>query len=138
MKLLNAKARLTEYLEQQAKTPFEWGLTDCCHFVAGAAEAQTGQPVAQDLPCSSVTDALRVFLTHGRDVGQLADRYFKVIGAADVAYGDVVAVKVSITPNESAFGDVSLGVFLGDRIAVKSPHGLIDLPPVFLKAWRVD
>jgi hypothetical protein len=136
--MFDRKSKLDKYLAEQSKTPFIWGKTDCCHFVAGAAEAMTGKALAEVSVCESIADTLRVFLEHDRDVGKLADRYFKRINSADVSYGDIVAVRVCIDREFSAFGDVSLGLFLGDSVAVKTADGVLNVKPVFAAAWRVE
>lgn len=138
MRYFDWKTRLDNYLLEMESAAFIWGVTDCCHFAAGAAESMTGKQFGNELQCSSVQDAMRVFIESDRDVSVLADRYFKRINNAAVSYGDIVAVRVSVPVAETAFGDISLGVFLGEEVAVKSADGLLSVPPVFISAWRAE
>lgn len=56
---------VSEYLAQQAKIPFVWGMSDCVHLAAGMVDAFTGVNPADKYRYSTEAEALRIIANAG-------------------------------------------------------------------------
>ncbi len=115
------RMRLHEYLADEAARKFEWGVSDCAIFAAGAIKAMTGHdPAAQWRGrYKSMADGLRLIRKHGHKDHVAAARAFLKTGRHRV--GDIAVI-------EGDDAMPALGVVLGAAIAVKSPEGLGIIP----------
>lgn len=120
--------RLAEFLEERRGTPFAWVTNDCCSFAADAIERMTDQ--RPELPAyASMQEAAE--LLH---IKPLLDRVDAVMGpmiATSFAQrGDLAMIHVQ--------GRDSLGIMLGEYIAVPGDTGLLTVPrQLIIAAWSV-
>lgn len=123
MRLRDWKARLSDYLGQCARLPYQLGQHDCALFAAGAVLAVQGtDPAAQ---------------WRGRYTSKSAGlRLIRQAGFAD-HIAATAAVLPEIAPSMAAAGDIavlaldgvpSLGVVQGEVLFVLRPSGLGHMP----------
>ena len=108
-------------IEAHADLPFEWGVNDCCIFVARVIDAMTGSVIEADLSAeySDEETALAFIASHG-----------SLEAAVSVFLGDPV-------PGMAMRGDAvlldggdgpAMGIMLGDVIAAMGPNGFVYVP----------
>ena len=132
MRVANWEQVLSEYLQTQSLAPFEWGVNDCCHFAAKAAELITGVGYGDRYPCDSSSSAQVLLLEHGGVIG-IADQHYERIDTGFVWRGDIVAAKVSGSE------DYALGICQGLHAVFKSADGLSAKAMSDIEiAWRVN
>lgn len=129
--------RLEPVLEAQARQAFEYGIWDCCLFVADAALALTGQDPAADYrgSYSDYRSGLRRLraLTGKRNLAGWADLYYPRTAPALAHRGDWGLVKLP-TDGDGKVRPV-LGLIDGDGLRVA---GGVTLPrSAVLMAWSV-
>jgi hypothetical protein len=122
--------RLSAYLTERAKMPFEWGVNDCMAFTAKGVEAITGQDFFTSYSDYQDEQSAKKML---EDNGGITGIIMSCLGAGHrdilkAKRGDVVIVK---TP-EIVGGIVD---DTGQRIAMVTPQGLTRVP--LSRAWRV-
>lgn len=122
--------RLHAFIRDRMRTPFEWGVQDCCLFAADAHLARIGVDVATDVR-GTYSDALG------------AHRTLERIGGLD---GAAARFGTRCPPLCASFGDVgivndgerdALGVCVGEFWLVTTKDGLGALPLTAAKAaWK--
>ena len=123
--------RLSEYLNSQEQSAFEWGVNDCCNFAAACAEAVTGVGFGSLYPCGSAADAALILKRNGGVEG-IADNHYKRQSISFAQRGDIVAAQVSKH-------GLSLGICRGIDAVFKSLDGLVLVNMSVVKiAWRVE
>lgn len=131
MRYFDWEKRLDNYLKTQAETEFVWGVNDCCHFAAKAAEIITGVGYGDLYPCADYKSAAELLKKHG-GVVCIADNHYSRIAVKFAQRGDIVAANVSRS-------DLSLGVCLGMYAVFKSQDSLLFAQMKdFVQAWRVE
>lgn len=93
---MSRAARLQRYLEQE-RAGFDWGVANCCHFVAGWFLSETGHDPMLGLPSTPTPEAARNLVKVLG--GSLAEAWTGQTGIEPVAatlahVGDVVYVRV--------------------------------------------
>lgn len=121
--------RLSEFLKERSKTPFEWGKNDCMSFTCAAFEAVTGVNHFAPYSDYSCEESAKRMLDQHRGVIGIIDSCLG-LGRRDIlsaGRGDIVIVKMP---------DIMGGVVddSGQKIALVTKDGLIRVP--LTKAWR--
>ena len=118
-------------IEAHTDLPFEWGVNDCCIFVARVIDAMTSSTIEADLSAEYHDEetALAFIASHG-----------SLEAAVSVFLGDPV-------PGMAMRGDAvlldggngpALGIMLGDVIAAMGPDGIVYMPRgAALMRWAV-
>lgn len=121
--------RLTAYIGEKRAAPFEWGVNDCCHFVAGAVEAMTGEnPMTEFTGRYDDNLGARVLL---REIGagtleKALDERFPPIPVGSAQRGDIAML------------DGNLGIVMGNYAWFVSDDGLERCPlDLWDKCWSV-
>jgi len=117
------RSNLSTYLATQARTPFEYGRSDCALFASGAVDAMTGTDPAAEWrgKYTTLRGGLRVIRRAGFDdhIDATAAILAEVHpGRAQI--GDIVEVPGDAGP--------ALGVIVGEWIAVRTPTGVGYVP----------
>ncbi len=123
--------RLSLYLTERAKMPFEWGVNDCMAFTAKAVEAMTGHDFFKDFSDYHDEETAKLMLEKNGGVSGIISKCLGGDSTRNVLLaqrGDVVIVK---TP-EYVGGIVD---DTGQRVAIVTKDGLSRLP--LNRAWRV-
>ena len=125
---------LGQYLQSRKDVPFEYGSNDCCSFAAGAIDAVTGRHCTQDL---------RHLYEDEKGANALIDQHGGLEQAVSVIFG-----RASSPPEWAIVGDIVLcdgdhgptvGVFLGQQIAIATPEGVKAIDSSAAKrSWRVQ
>lgn len=117
--------RLTQFIDANRNTPFEWGRWDCVMFASSAIETMTGIRVGENyaFKYNSPLTAARILKTSG--FGSLADAVLKETGGKihpipAMGRGDIVVLPES---NEHPVG--ACGVCIGSWTAFPVLHGLV-------------
>lgn len=124
------EARLNKYLEGKRDEPFEYGVNDCCTFIAGAVEAETGKDPMPEF--RGKYDSLKSSLRALRDIGEgnleaTMDSKFETVDPSHAQRGDL------------AFFDGSVGVVTGQFAWFVSDEGLERVPRGYWdKGWKVN
>lgn len=129
----NWQNKLTQYIEENKATPFNWGVFDCCLFAAGAIEAQTGKDLAADLRGKYKTQlgAARLIKRLGFDSVDelLSDKLGQPIAPLSAGRGDIALIQTC--------EGLAAGVYYGAVIMATAEDGLKALPrAAALKSWR--
>lgn len=116
---------LNKVLLLEPGKPFTWGAHDCAlGLVVPAIQAMTGQDLGADFR-GKYTDAegAKAALTAAgfADLGALAAKYFPEIDPHLAHIGDLAVIESG--GSVTAGLGVGLGVVIGERIMVLSPHG---------------
>ena len=115
--------RLVALIEDRRRTPFAWGVHDCCLFAADAVLAITGTDLAADWrgTYSSEHSAARMLQQQG-GCEALVARHLPAYTHPLMAHrGDVVCVDLE--------GRATLGVVVGNGFwAAPGEHGLVMRP----------
>jgi hypothetical protein len=124
--------RLAALFAAREAAPFEWGVHDCCLFVADAVLAVTGHDPAADLRGTYTTaaEAVRVLGQHGGVAGIAIARAGRVVPVALAQPGDVgLSYHDADRP--------ALAVWGGAAWHAAAPVGVVALPPdAVVRAWR--
>lgn len=109
---------LATFVARRSNTPFEWGRSDCCLFVADAVEAMTGSdPVAQWRGFySSERGAARLMRNNGGVEGFATRILGAPVSPLMAQRGDVVLID---TPT-----GVGLAICLGNTLAAQGKDGI--------------
>ncbi len=113
------RARLGAYLATEARTPFEYGRSDCALFAAGGLNAMTGSDPAANYRgrYTSLRGGLRILRKDGfRDHVERAAALLAEVSPQRARVGDIAVVDTADGP--------SLGVVQGEWIAVRTMIGL--------------
>ncbi len=114
--------------------PFAWGASDCCSFAARVIQAMTGHDAMAEFHGRYITGvgALRLIRQGGGLALLLSARFGATLATPALAQrGDLVLVR-------TLGGDESVGICVGERIAVQGQGGVEYLPlAAGLAAWRV-
>lgn len=134
-RVIGWESRLADYIEARRRTPFAWGLHDCCTFAAGWVALATGTaPFPELRRHRTAYAATRALVRAGcRDAAAIATLALgpPLARTAFAARGDVVAIDV-------APGKPALGICLGADSAFAGAAGLLFLPATAVtRAWRV-
>lgn len=136
-----AAVRLNEFLRAAARRPFEWGVCDCCLFLADWIAWRDGLDPAAELRGSYSTERemRRLLKARGgieRVVGDCARRA-GLVPIAEPAAGDVGLVKVAIALWRGRGVLVPLGAIAVGRglWAIKPRRGLMVQKFPTLRAW---
>ncbi len=117
------RARLGAYLATEARTPFEYGKSDCALFAAGAVNAMTGSDPSATYRgrYSTLRGGLRILRKDGfRDHVERAATLLTEVSPRRAQVGDIAVVDTSDGP--------SLGVVQGEWVAVRTMTGLGFVP----------
>jgi len=117
------RARLGAYLATEARTPFEYGSSDCALFAAGALNAMTGSDPAANYRgrYTTLRGGLRILRKDGfRDHVERAAALLAEVPSQRSRVGDIAVVKTADGP--------SLGVVQGEWVAVRTMSGLGFVP----------
>ena len=117
------RARLGGYLAGEARRPFEYGISDCALFAAGALNAMTGSDPSADYRgrYTSLRGGLRILRKDGfRDHVERAAALLAEVPPQRARVGDIAVVDTVDGP--------SLGVVQGEWIAVRTLSGLGFVP----------
>lgn len=98
---------MLDYLEQQSRKPFVWGVSDCIQFAGGMVEQMTGHNPADKYRYSSEREALQIIAQAG--------------GLASLITAEMGEPRPSIA--EAVDGDVVLTKFrdTGDIVGIAQP-----------------
>lgn len=124
MRYRDWEVRLSDFIDKNLDTPFEWGRFDCCLSVADAVRAFTGQDFAEAFRghYSTPPGAVRALRRYGS--GSLKATLNEMFGPfkprLNAGRGDVVLI-------ETEQGD-ALGIVFGGQIWAASDSGLKPLP----------
>lgn len=123
---------LDEFIDARAPIAFAWGTNDCCTFAADWVEVARGtDPMADLRGITSERQAARVLRDEGGLLAAVTARMGIAIPGTMAQVGDVALVR-------HGEGRLSMGVCLGDSIAVPSEAGLARAPITTAEAaWRV-
>ena len=128
---------LHDYIEQNRRTPFQWGTMDCLSFGLNWAQLATGIKTWDDIETYDTEfGAARVLKSRGYDsLNAALDAHFTQRELNFVQRGDLVIG--ANTASESFTG--LIGVHCGDVCAYTGENGLEFFPPdSALHAWKVD
>jgi len=117
------RARLGEYQATEARTPFEYGKSDCALFAAGALNAMTGTDPSANYRgrYTTLRGGLRILRKDGfRDHVERAAALLTEVPPQRVRVGDIAVVETADGP--------SLGVVQGEWVVVKTLSGLGFVP----------
>lgn len=117
------RRRLTAYLAEKSRQPFEEGRNDCALFAAGAVQAMTGRDPAGDWrgAYDSTLAGMRALKEAGYDDHvAFAAAHFEEKPAAFARPGDIAVVPGPDGP--------ALGIVQGPGIYVLNPAGLAIVP----------
>jgi len=108
-------------IDAHTDLPFEWGVNDCCIFVARVIDAMTGSVIEADLSAeySDEETALAFIASHG-----------SLEAAVSVFLGDPtsgMAMRGDAVLLDGGDGP-AMGIMLGDVIAAMGPDGLVYVP----------
>jgi hypothetical protein len=123
---------LLRYVADREAMPFTWGPNDCCSFVAGAIEAQTGaNPVRRaGLTWTTQRGARRVLKRLGGQQGAV-DGILRPIALAMAQRGDAGMIEGEGVP--------MLVLIEGVLLAAPGDAGLVRYPRALLvRAWSAD
>lgn len=96
---------LSAYIEAVRDRPFKWGSWDCCHFVAGAVEAMTGEnPMLEFLGSYSDEKSARAAL--------------KEIGAGTLYHTLLTKFGRPRHPSRARRGDIAYAIHAGPTLGV--------------------
>ncbi len=126
---------LANQIEQAERTPFEWGVNDCCLWSATVVDAMTGVDPAKDFRGLYSTEAEAKIVLESLGTGDIKSIIVSIfgepIGIKLAQRGDVVLAIID--------GQQTVGICVGGRTAFKSLTGLIQLPTLKCDcAWRVN
>ena len=131
IRLPDWEARLGAVLDSYADTPFEWGVADCCLFVADAVQAMTGDDPASAYrgTYSNETGARLALKRHGKTtlVATFDDAFGMNVAPARAHRGDIV--QIDDTTAGVCMG--AFGFFVGDTGLVRHPYS------DFTRAWSI-
>ena len=123
---------LARKIEEAEHEPFEWGVNDCCLWVAFIIEAMTGIDYAKDF----------------RDIKYAEKDIKELLNNKSLKVTIVSILGNPININFAKRGDVVLGSFknretlgicIGEKTAFKSPKGLHQVPTLSCEcAWRIN
>ena len=134
--------RLLNHVELARRTPFAWGVSDCCLFACDCVRAMTGVDPAAWFRGRYKTQrgAMRALKTFaGGGLEATARRITAELGMPEISpalaqRGDVVLLSLPDCPPEN----LALGICLGDHHAAQGPAGISNVPLAFaVRAWRV-
>ncbi|GFD85102.1 DUF6950 family protein [Alteromonas sp. KUL150] len=125
--------RLTDFVKSKKHTPFEWGVNDCCLFVADMALAITGVDPAATFrgKYKSELGAMKQLKKQGFDSVEavLTHAFGSTVSRLEVRRGDVVLF-------ENDGRDIA-GVMFGEVLA-PGEYGIETFSPLLIKnVWRV-
>jgi hypothetical protein len=125
--------RLTNFVKDKKHVPFEWGVNDCCLFVADMTIAITGVDPAATFRGTYKTElgAMKALKKQGFDDVEavLNGAFGSTVSRLDVRRGDVVLF-------ENAGRDIA-GVMFGEVLAPGN-FGIETFSPLVIKkVWRV-
>jgi len=116
MRLEGWESKMAKALEETGA--FEWGTNDCCMFVFRVAEAISGVDYAKPYRgYKTAKGAARRLLKHGGVEGVAINSFGEPKKPLLAKRGDAVLVK--------SVDDLTLGICVGDKIAVVTETGLI-------------
>jgi hypothetical protein len=123
--------RLSAFVCERYRTPFVWGLNDCCLFAADAVVAITGEDPAKDLRgYSTALQAYRIVKAHGGMAAMATALLGPQISPLMANVGDVVLVDME--------GRDALGVCNGTSVIGPGPLGMASCGMSLANAaWRV-
>ena len=129
----NWTVRLTDFVKSKKHVPFEWGVNDCCLFVADMALAITGVDPAATFrgKYESELGAMRALYNQGFDSVEavLTHAFGPTVSRLEVRRGDVVLF-------ENGGRDIA-GVMFGEVLA-PGDLGIETFSPLLIKkVWRV-
>jgi hypothetical protein len=132
---------LAIYIDANLRTPFEWGVFDCCLFATNAVREITGTDLAAGFrdKYTNRTGALKQIAQYG-DLQGLAEAIALIneipeVGLLFASRGDVLLVAQTIEDEESlALAIVGMGVHgMG-----AGPGGLVEIErSAWLRAWKI-
>ena len=117
------RARLGAYLATEARTPFEYGRSDCALFAAGGLYAMTGSDPAANYRgrYTTLRGGLRILRKDGfRDHVERAATLLAEVSPQRARVGDIAVVETADGP--------SLGVVQGEWVTVRTMIGLGFVP----------
>ena len=132
IRLPDWEARLGAVLDDYADRPFQWGVADCCLFVADAVQAMTGDDPAAAYrgTYSNETGARLALKRHGKKtlVATFDAAFGKHVEPARAHRGDIVQIdELTVGVCMGAFG-----YFVGDTGLVRRPYA------DFTRAWVIS
>ncbi len=134
--------RLLNQVEQARRTPFAWGVADCCLFACDCVQAMTGvDPAAwfrgRYRTRGGAMRALRAYAGGGLEATAQSiatDLGMPELPPALAQRGDVVLLSVPDCQPEN----LALGICLGGHHAAQGPQGVSAIPLAqAVRAWRV-
>lgn len=97
MKLEDWSVRLQPVLDDAQFRRFEWGVHDCCEFIARCSEAVTGCNFRAAFPAyHSETEALELLEQHGGMRGLLSAAFGEPRPPEDARGGDIVLIDTNL------------------------------------------
>jgi hypothetical protein len=135
--------KLGEYLREAAAKPWEWGVHDCCRFVAEWV-VLCGRPDPMAIVWSdpersydSEFGALRT-IAAGDGLEALWTEGMSYVGVAMLDRGAApVAGDVGIVVRATECGtDEAAGIYSGERWVTLGLRGIVSSPAEIVKAWR--
>lgn len=135
------QTRLANYLAAQQRTPFRYGVLDCCLFACGGVQAMTDVDLAVNFRGTYTTrktamDAIRAYCGRGSvealAVAMAAEHGIEEIAANYASRGDVVSLGVGMR--------ATLGLIAMHGTEIIAPHtrGLVRVPRhLAVRAWRI-
>ena len=130
MRRENWRPALIDYIDQQAREPFAYGVNDCLLVVAGAVEVMIGVDHAADYRGRYASLAEGKALI-GTTLLRLVGSLFKSISPAMAGDGDIAAIRQG--------RDWAFGIIIGAHFYVQTETGMGILPRGdAVKAFRVE
>jgi hypothetical protein len=125
--------RLTDFVKRKKRVPFEWGVNDCCLFVADMTIAITGVDPAATFRDKYTTElgAMKALYEQGfaNVEAVLTHAFGEPVSRLEVRRGDVVLF-------DNAGRDIA-GVMFGEVLA-PGDFGIETFSPLVIKkVWRV-
>ena len=98
-KKANWQKEVAELIRELQRTPFEWGVNDCCLFASDVAKAQTGIDMASNYrgKYSTAFTALRRVLEQHGSYEAIFDEHFERVPNKMGQRGDIVMTSVKKT-----------------------------------------
>ena len=136
IKLGNWEQNLSDFLDENADKPFEWGKWDCCKFSDSAIKAMTGETVIpKTLKWNNEVEAKKAIKSYGGStllkamIKACKAKKLKEVDLAYVRKGDLVVYK-----EESQL----VGISTGSSIVSPTSNGLaFKNNDLAIKAWRI-